>query len=256
MKTFLTTLFTITIFSTAFAQKNVVKWNVSSLAFNNVYLTYERAIAKKFSVSLGASYVPTSGLMVTGFIPDVKSGDITRESPLKNMNMTGYSITPEFRFYTSLIKESPRGLYLAAYLRHSKYDLSYKNYAYNYKDEFDNNISKTANINFESSISSIGGGLMLGHQWIIGQHFSIDLWILGLGVNSSTFQLRAADSNRDMNDLYFIAGSTFSKDIEQYFSFLGDVKVKIDQPGHFVETTTSRFLPTLRGLGFNIGFAF
>jgi hypothetical protein len=256
MKFFLNYFFIFAIYSTVFAQKNVVKWNVSSVAFNNVYLTYERVIEKKFSVNLGVGYVPTSLLMVTGFVPDVKSGDFTRESPLKNMNMTGYSITPEFRFYTSLIKESPRGLYLAAYLRHSNYDLSYQNYAYNYKDEFDNNISKIANINFESSISSIGGGLMLGHQWIIGQHFSIDLWILGLGVNSSTFQLRATDSNRAMNDLYFMAGSTFSKDIEEYFSFLGDVKLKIDENGHFVETTTSRILPALRGLGFNVGVAF
>jgi len=248
----------LTIFTllTASAQKNVVKWNVSSLAFKNAYFTYERAFEKKFSLNLGVGFVPSSTLLFGSLVPDVKSGDIERESPIKNMSMTGYSITPEFRYYTSLIKETPRGLYVSAYLRHSNYNLTLNDYDYVYKDEFDNNIEKTAKIDFNSTITSIGGGIMLGHQWILAEHVSIDLWFIGLGLNSSTFKLKATDKDKSMNPLYFTSTSTFAKDTQEYFSALGTVDVSSNQPNHYVETNITRLMPALRGLGFNIGVAF
>lgn len=70
--------------------------------------------------------------------------------------MSGVGITPEFRFYPEKI--APNGFYLAPYLR----------------------FQATENDNY------LGGGLIIGRQWVFGEVISLDIFI-GPAFNDGLF---------------------------------------------------------------------
>ena len=84
------------------AQSNIVKVNLTPLAIKNVSLQYERSLLKKFSVALGLGFIPDRPMPT--YIPEVPG--------LKELEFSGFSITPEIRIYP-LLKDSPRGFYIA-----------------------------------------------------------------------------------------------------------------------------------------------
>lgn len=73
-------------------------------------------------------------------------------------SFSGLFLTPEARFY--LKKNAIDGFYLGPYLRYQKFTL--KNDA-----------------NAEGSMNSMGGGLVLGRQWITNSGFTMDLFFGG-----------------------------------------------------------------------------
>ena len=99
------------------AQQNVVKMNFLSLIVKTFNVSYERVIDENNSFQLGVFY--------TG----AKIGDT---------KLTGFGITPEYRFYLSET-EAPNGVYVAPYLRYNNLEL---------KDELSTS---------EATLSSIGG---------------------------------------------------------------------------------------------------
>ena len=117
---FTTLILSITLIS-SFAQSNIIKWNVMALGLGNVSLQYERSINTHSSVALGFSILPTRGLPST-------FTDKSTNTDLLLLSFSGWSITPEYRYYCS--NNGPKGFYFAPYLRYSKYsidniDLSY-----------------------------------------------------------------------------------------------------------------------------------
>ena len=166
--------------------------------------------------------------------------------------MNGWGITPELRLYTSIDKSSPKGFYISPYFRYNHYSFQRNNYEYKYKDIYDEVNQKTSSINFNGSASFVGGGIMIGHQWILGKSLSIDFWILGLGISSGKFELNAMSNNMDSR--YFKKGNSFSDEVTGNMKALNSVE--ISSGANYVMTTSSRTLPGIRGLGLNVGFAF
>ena len=171
---------------------------------------------------------------------------------MMTMRMSGWGITPELRLYTSSDKKSPKGFYISPYIRYNQYSFIKNNYEYKYSDIYDENNSKISNMNFHGKSTFVGGGIMIGHQWIIGKNLSIDFWILGLGISSGKFELKATSDNMDSR--YFEKGTSFSKEVSDYMKALNTVEISNGK--NYVIANSNRTLPGIRGLGLNIGLAF
>jgi hypothetical protein len=88
--------------------------------------------------------------------------------------ISGIGITPELRFYLS-DDAAPKGVYLAPFLRYQNYSLS---------DDSNN----------KGTLSTFGGGLILGKQWVFKDKISLDLFI-GPSYNSGSVNVTSGNNN-------------------------------------------------------------
>lgn len=138
----------------AYAQQNAIKLNIFSLAISTYNISYERAINDNGSFQLGFFYLGH------------KWGETS---------FNGFALTPEYRYY---FDEVLNGFYVAPYLRYQNYSLKE---SYVGIDSLGNSVDREA----KGSISLFGGGLVAGHQWLLGEHFTIDVF-LGPGYNAGS----------------------------------------------------------------------
>jgi hypothetical protein len=111
-------------------------------------LTYERAFSDNISGQLNFFY--TFG----GKIGDTQ--------------LSGFGITPEFRYYPS--GERMRGFHLTPFIRYQSFTLKTE-----YTDT-DPNTFLTKNEEAKATLTGIGGGLLVGYQWLFGERISLDLF--------------------------------------------------------------------------------
>ena len=136
--------------------RNVLKVNILSPIFRTVNLSYEHAVSEKTSFQLGAFY---SGAGIAG----------TR--------FRGFGITPEYRFYFSNTKQAPAGFYAAPFVRYQNFTIS------------DNDLSTS-----EGTLSTFGGGLVVGHQAIFNERISLDFF-LGPSYNAGAVKVSSGTAN-------------------------------------------------------------
>ena len=108
---------------------------------------------------------------------------------------SGYGVTPELRFYPGKKEENqaPHGFYLAPYARFSGYKVS--------ADLDYNDGTKTYETTVSAGVRGVGAGLMMGSQWLVGKHFTIDWWILGGGMNKYNVIVTASNPQfKDFTD--------------------------------------------------------
>ncbi len=117
--------------------KNLVKANLFSPLLRTGSFFYERTLSESSSLTLG--FLFTSW----GF------GD---------SDITGWAVTPEYRFYLS-DKPAPEGFYIAPYLRYTSLSLT------------------AENADGKAELTGVGGGLLIGRQWIFKERISLDLFI-------------------------------------------------------------------------------
>ncbi|MBC3539527.1 DUF3575 domain-containing protein [Rufibacter sediminis] len=84
---------------------------------------------------------------------------------VKDTSFDGYGITPEVRYFFS--GNAPSGFYGAGYLRYQDFDLT--------REED----------NARGTLTSFGGGALVGYQLIMGKHFVVDAFA-GPGFNAAT----------------------------------------------------------------------
>ncbi len=123
--------------SGAKAQSNVVKLNLFSPIVKTVSVFYENAFAEDKSAQLGFFYTGTS-------IGDTK--------------FTGFGITPELRFYLGSTA-APEGFFVAPFVRYQNFDLT---------EEITDS---------KATLSNIGGGLLIGKQWLFKEKIALDAFI-------------------------------------------------------------------------------
>lgn len=152
---------------------NIVKMNLPALVFNNYSFQYERMLGKRFSAAIGFSTRPMSNIPFNEKIADAISDeedddvkDIVEKTKIGSM-----TITPEIRWY--LGKGYGRGFYLAPYYRYSKFQT--EDVYVNYTDDTNNE----QEIKLSGDITASSFGLMLGAQWMLSKHISLDWWIVG-----------------------------------------------------------------------------
>jgi hypothetical protein len=137
----------------AFAQKNVVKLNFVGAFLGSYTLAYERVISPKASLQLSVGYRTYSYTL-----QDFK------------YSYTGPTVVGELRYYiTNKSMEAPKGLYVAPFVRYG---------TYNWKIVDDGSIDGIPGYyNCKYTTSTIGGGVMMGYQFIIAKHLALDLFI-------------------------------------------------------------------------------
>lgn len=176
MKTIHIALFFLCIGFTASAQeeeqadgKNIVKLNLPALAFKNISVQYERAIAPKFTAALTARFMPKGKLPFKSTIS--KYGDDAElDRQLANTEVGNFAFMPEIRWYVGK-KGAFRGFYLGAFANLARFDASLR---YEFEDG-----GVTKYIPLSGDVNTITGGLMIGAQWKLSRSVYLDWWILG-----------------------------------------------------------------------------
>ena len=134
--------------SSAFGQKkNAIKLNIFSPIIKTFNIAYERAINDGLSVNIG------------GFYTGVKQDDITN---------TGFGIQPDLRIYPGK-NENLKGFYIAPFVRYMNFTS---------KEEILEVL--------ETQTTVIGGGLLIGGQFVFGDLVTLDLFIGPQYLSAST----------------------------------------------------------------------
>lgn len=150
---------------------NIVRWNLGSLALRNYHFTYERSIAKRFSLSV--SY----RTMSKGSVPFQSQLEKAIESDEINFGkfeMGNTTWTLAGRVYLGLGKM--KGFYLEPYLRFANFDLSAP-VKYTITSGPATGQSKEAL--FAGNVKSTSPGLMIGWQFQLATKIVMDIQLLG-----------------------------------------------------------------------------
>lgn len=169
--------------SVSLAQQNVVKLNLTGLAFVRASIGYERAFAENHSgvlwVDFGSYSVSSSG------------GDFSSTGDQK-FTYGQYGVNLEYRYYPQGV--APRKFYVGPYLvvRNIGFKVKEEGEAYSPNDVF-------TTYKAEGKVNSlnVGGGVQLGYQWLIGDVFAIDLFG---GVGYYSFNLGDYDVKAEYDD--------------------------------------------------------
>ncbi|WP_299706546.1 DUF3575 domain-containing protein [uncultured Pontibacter sp.] len=231
-------------------RKNTVKVNLSSLAFNNYSLSYERSFAQKFSAVAGFSMMPetkaTSIFVVDKAIDKWMSEEEDLINDLSTFNIANSTLTGEVRYYAGK-HPGARGFYVSLYGR-------YMNTSINYPLEYESSSENVYTLPFDGKIQGIGGGLMIGAQWLLYKNFTLDWYILGAHYGRTTIDLPARTDLSTMTE-------TEKQELKQDFESLnedfdGRASIKANVTDQGIDVKGNAPFAGVRGFGFNIGYTF
>jgi len=135
---------------------------------NNIKVNILSPVVRTGSVfyerRLGASTTAQLGAFYTGYSAD-------------GLKLRGFGITPEFRYYASKDKGAMNGFYVAPFVRYQNYTIS-------------EDINK-------GTLSTVGGGLLLGSQWLLKGGLNIDLFA-GPSYNSGSVKIKSGTDSFDL----------------------------------------------------------
>lgn len=171
--------------------KNIIKWNLSALALSQYSIQYERVLALNRSYAIGFGISPDVELPFKTELLDRFGGNSDARHAIESTRFTKITVTPEYRFYMS--KNAPKGFYVATFIRYTNMLLS-SNYP------FTTNSGVQHNPHVEGKFSGVGGGAMIGTQFLLGPSMVLDLWIVGpfIGIMNASFH--GTDDMSDMTD--------------------------------------------------------
>ncbi len=158
------------VLNSAKAQENVLKINIFSPIVRTASLFYERALNEKSSAQLGFFY--------TGYkISDTK--------------FSGFGITPEYRYYLTG-DDVLRGVYIGPFIRYQNFTLKNTYFESNY-DSNGNYLGETEK-DGKATLSTIGGGVLIGHQWLFNDKISLDVF-LGPSFNAGNLKVNSGSED-------------------------------------------------------------
>jgi hypothetical protein len=237
-----------------FKVRHVIKLNLTPIALGNYSFQYECGFHKNFSGALGFSISKVSDYVITLALPPSDDGQ-----GLKNVNMSGWSVTPEFRFYPGkkVKNQAPHGFYIAPYYRYAAYKLN-GDFVVNLPDPNNKNKDLPHTANFNLNYSGYSAGLMIGSQWLIGKHFGIDWFIIGAGIGKA--QIKADAIQKD----YTMSASDQDQVKTELQNQLDAIKIPgFDTKSTITTNSTSAHIVTkglpmlsIRTFGLNISFYF
>lgn len=218
-----------------------IKMNLTQLGFSNLSFQGEYGFHHKLSVALGFSYLLPRNL-------PFYEGDEYFTVP----KLSGWALTPEFRFYPGgkEDKPAPRGFYLAAYLRYAKYSLTQ---TVSYQET---STSPIYSAEAKQTYGGINGGIMIGNQWVMGKHFTLDFWIIGFGYGSAKYTYSWTAENVVLNAKQQADVKELAEDELQGFSIFG-LDGSVQTTSNSVKMSVGGLpMYSLRFLGLCVGYAF
>lgn len=210
-------------FSQRKQQESIIKMNVVGIFVGQYQFAYEKALNNKFSVQVSA-----------GFINSRSSGSSTINGVESKYDNTrnGFIVIPECRFYP-FSNEAPRGMYLAVFGR-------YRNVTNDLTDISEIKEGQNKNLSRVRTNSSIGGGAVLGYQWIGKGGFSFEIFA------GPQYKSRTSTTEYDVAELNEQATNPTS------YESLGDELFAKKYINFEVDDTAGMGIR----FGFNFGFAF
>lgn len=223
---------------------NVIKINVSQLTSLKFEGQYERALGQKISIALGANLAASRNL----------PKQYTKSDPtgaLASFKSTSWALTPELRWYPGSKKGAPNGFYIAPYAKFRKSNLE-SDVPYPYTDLNGQVITKT--ISMSGSYTGLGFGMLIGSQWIIGKHFSIDWYIAGGHVGPGKLNIEASSTGLMLSQA---DQDAIQQTIDQIdVPVVSDILNKVEINNNSVKLDTPFPYFGIRAAGINLGFAF
>ncbi|WP_181193729.1 DUF3575 domain-containing protein [Pontibacter ummariensis] len=230
-------------------RKNIVKVNLSSLALENYSLGYERSLTRKMTCALGFNVMPETTLSsiflveraIDLYLQDY--GFLINE--LNLASIANNSFNGEARFYAGR-HSGARGLYVSVYGRYASMKAAYP---YNYGTN-----DNTYLLPLQGAFKGLGGGVMIGAQWLISKRMTFDWYMLGGHYGKTDIAMSAA---ADLSSL----STTERKDLEGIFegindSFKGVAAVDASVTDQGLNVTGKGPFAGIRSLGFNLGMTF
>jgi hypothetical protein len=232
-----------TLLLNAQAGKNIIKINLPSVALNTYSLQYERVLNNRQSTALGIAISPNTDLPFKKRLMDQFGGNEDAKRAIETTKFTKFTLTPEYRFYFSK-KGAPTGFYLAPFARYTHMSI---NQDYTYTPS--SGIEHTANL--KGKFNGIGGGIMIGTQWMLGKNVTLDWWILGPFIGALDSEFKGVD---DMSDLSAQDKADLEKDIEDVDIPLWDIDATV---GNDIITAKLKGpFYGVRAFGFSLGIRF
>lgn len=259
MKKYLGLLFFIQISIYSFAQEErqkVLKVNLSAAVMGTATVQYERILGKRFSLALGVGYRPKSlfpyakDLEKYVDFADGKIDYISFDNVKKAESKIGmYHITPEIRFYFGR-KEAPIGTYLSVFGKYNDFrgdvpvfvDTDYKG------------VPLRLELPVDTKIQTTSVGLMLGHQFRLGNRFTFDCYIIGAHFGRVSVH---GESNQNLEGFDDDFRTRLRDKILTTFKINEDyLGLVVDNQGVRIDNVRQLNYLNLRGFGFNLGYRF
>ncbi|HEX2608566.1 MAG TPA: hypothetical protein VHK91_14355 [Flavisolibacter sp.] len=212
-----------------------IKWAPAGLALGSLNLHAEYNFGK-------------SSLTAKIGIPVSASQTITYDGKDADFNMKATSFLAGYRTYLS--KKHMRGLYFEPYFKYVHHtsegrgtgDLSGRSVIFDFTNDY----------------NGVGVGAQLGAQFLIGNHFVIDLFFLGPEINSARNNFKAVEAS-NLIPWSNIEASDAERDIRDFIDDIPFIRnkttVMVDKNNHTVAADFKGALPGFRA-GLSIGFAF
>jgi len=179
--------------------KNIIRWNIGSMALRNYHFTYERSLTRNLSASLSYRTMPKGTLPFQDKLADIID---SKNVNFGNFQIGGTAWTLEGRVYIGLGRM--KGFYVAPYLRFADFDISAPvKYTYTSTTPPTTGQTFTKEANFVGKIKSTSPGLLLGWQFQIATKIVLDLQIIGghYGSGSGDLNFLSALSNDEVTAL-------------------------------------------------------
>lgn len=180
----------------------ILKTNPFGVISGQYQLAYEHTLTNHITLQLSLGYISGSG--------ESGSSTVDHESYSYSVESTGFITIPEIRYY---FKDSaPEGWYIAglARYRHKEKDL---------KDSSKGSEGIHQDLSRTKTIKAIGGGAVIGYQWVMNNGFILDIFS-GLTSKNRTTTYKydnAALNAKDPDSIYDSIGDKLFS--EKYIDF-------------------------------------
>jgi hypothetical protein len=252
-------LFFILISIHSFAQEErlkVLKISLSAAAMGAATVQYERVFGKHFSVALGAGYRPKT---VIPFIKEVdkyitfaddKVEYISFDNVRKETSKVGlFHVTPEIRFYFGK-KQAPIGTYLSVFGKYNDYKADLPVFV----DTDYKGVPVRLELPVDTKLKTTTAGLMLGHQFRLGNRFTFDCYIIGVHFGRVSVH---GESNQNLEGFDDNFRTRLRDKILTTFKINEDyLGLVVDNQGVRIDNVRQLNYLNLRGFGFNLGYRF
>lgn len=178
--------------------------------------------------------IPHSSSLLESESESSNNGSVTK---IEN-ELNGWHVKPEFVFYPGS-KGSPKGYYVGLYGKVDKYGITIPTE------------TETNSFDVTGSFMRIGGGMIMGYQWLIKDKVSIDWWFLGLGLDSYTLSFESSSKNSE------VITEEDKEEIKNSVTFMGkSPTVETSNNNKDVKVDFPSFLFPCFRFGLSVGYAF
>lgn len=169
------------------AGKNIFKINLTALFLNQYNFQYERVISKRISLVVGYRTMPEGPVPFKQKLIDNSTDPAGAKDAFDALSISNSAITPELRLYTGK-KGYGKGFYLAPFYRMATFKAS------GFNIDFTNAAGNPSSMQLSGELKGNTYGLMMGAQWSLGKHVSLDWHILGAHYGNSNGTLYGRSS--------------------------------------------------------------